>query len=299
MTNMMNKISSNIQFYLYLLGHIEENPKERVPEVNKMLQKLRDSYGIETEDLVSVLDLGCGRLMHTSRILRNYGKKVYALDREYVYESAGLSNWTNSLRYNGLRSFARDFLLDVQGRRKRMQNAIDGLTGGSSSASIETVRNEVENMADVQTSSIDLCISTYLLEHVRNLEMAFAEIRRVLKPGGFTINIIHLFGSLSGDHNMNYQDFNRFPPWAHLRNKTRYRFPWGHLNGFTSAQYVDAFMHYFPSGKYEWGEEDELSRLASSLLSERVLEEIQTTSPHIPREDLLHHKFWLHGKSSY
>jgi len=241
------------------------------------------------------LDLGCGRLMPVSRILRNYGKTVLALDAEYVYELPSVINWANSLRYNGLQSSGRNFLLDIQKHRSKTQDAIDDITGNRIRTKIRILRNGVENMCDVPTSSVDLAISISLLEHVRDVEAAFAEIRRVLRPGGLAANAIHLWGSVSGDHNPEWREFKRYPPWCHLRGRTNFRLPYAILNKFTSVQYIAALRKHFSEVKYEWIEDDELLKFgeARDLLTEEVLGEIRLKNPAMPREDLLYATFIL------
>ena len=46
------------------------------------------------------------------------------------------------------------------------------------------LRNDVTDMTDVATASIDVAFSRSVMEHVRGIETAFSEIRRVLKPNG-------------------------------------------------------------------------------------------------------------------
>lgn len=49
---------------------------------------------------------------------------------------------------------------------------------------IVLLQNDVTNMTDVATASIDVAFSRSVMEHVREVELAFAEIARALKPGG-------------------------------------------------------------------------------------------------------------------
>lgn len=42
----------------------------------------------------------------------------------------------------------------------------------------------LENMSMIDNNSVDLVISSWVLEHVEDAEQVFAEINRVLKPGG-------------------------------------------------------------------------------------------------------------------
>lgn len=48
-------------------------------------------------------------------------------------------------------------------------------------------QNDLTNMVDVATASVDVAYSRSVMEHVRDVELAFTEIHRVLKPGGYYI----------------------------------------------------------------------------------------------------------------
>ena len=49
---------------------------------------------------------------------------------------------------------------------------------------VEYIKSDIGNISTVSDSSVDLVISRAVLEHVENPDAVFAEINRVLKPGG-------------------------------------------------------------------------------------------------------------------
>ena len=61
--------------------------------------------------------------------------------------------------------------------------------------------------------SFDLVVSTAVLEHLDNLEEAFREIHRVLRPGGLSIHFYDPYFSPRGGHGLLVLDF----PWGHVR----------------------------------------------------------------------------------
>jgi len=61
-------------------------------------------------------------------------------------------------------------------------------------------RNDVRDMKDIASASIDLAYSRAVMEHLEEPERAYAEIARVLKPGGkyvFTTPSIYDYGSIA------------------------------------------------------------------------------------------------------
>jgi SAM-dependent methyltransferase len=60
--------------------------------------------------------------------------------------------------------------------------------------------NDVRDMKDIPSGSVDLAYSRAVMEHLENPERAYAEIARVLKPGGvyvFTTPSIYDYGSIA------------------------------------------------------------------------------------------------------
>lgn len=65
--------------------------------------------------------------------------------------------------------------------------------------SMNLFRNDVGAMADIPDNSIDIAYSRAVMEHIDNPDAAFAELARVLKPGGVYIFItpsIYDYGSI-------------------------------------------------------------------------------------------------------
>ena len=65
---------------------------------------------------------------------------------------------------------------------------------------MQLVPNDVRDMKDIPSNSVDLAYSRAVMEHLENPERAYAEIARVLKPGGvyvFTTPSIYDYGSIA------------------------------------------------------------------------------------------------------
>lgn len=75
----------------------------------------------------------------------------------------------------------------------------------------------------LRSGAYDLVASNAVLEHVDDVKKYFAEVHRLLKPGGLSFGLVHNYYSISGGHNLEcaYPDTNPSPrvaPWDHLRD---------------------------------------------------------------------------------
>jgi len=100
---------------------------------------------------------------------------------------------------------------------------------------VSTIANPIEDLFSLEDHSVDLITSNSLLEHVRNLDRALEECRRVLKPGGYMLHFIDL-----RDH----RNFNR--PFTFLRYRSSHweRFltsNQSYTNRLRKSDYLNAF----------------------------------------------------------
>jgi ubiquinone/menaquinone biosynthesis C-methylase UbiE len=100
-----------------------------------------------------------------------------------------------------------------------------------------------------RAATFDVVTSVAAFEHFLAVPTVMDEVQRVLRPGGVFWACVHLFTSLSGAHNIGYQDVpaKRLPkgaePWDHLR---RQRLPFTvPLNRWRRADYADAMAQRF------------------------------------------------------
>jgi ubiquinone/menaquinone biosynthesis C-methylase UbiE len=70
-------------------------------------------------------------------------------------------------------------------------------------------------------TTFDFIYSSWVFEHINDVTMAVGEVNRILKKRGIARIVVHLFPSISGGHNLEWQfpDISRprkAPPWDHL-----------------------------------------------------------------------------------
>ena len=191
-----------------------------------------------------VLDLGCGKSYWLTLLLHSYGADVSGMDTEYVKPGMIPIKYINIWRLNGLERMARTFYWDLVYRRAYYR-ALDTISSFPLSHKGLDLRLLVPPVFPYRDDEFDLVVSHEVLEHIKDVDGALAELRRVMKPGGLTYIYVHLYTSLSGGHSIawKYPDeapSDNVPPWDHLRQNLYPEIPsW--INRWREYQYREAF----------------------------------------------------------
>ena len=151
--------------------------------------KLLDEHASGFRDRV-ILDVGCGdNCLHAFKFLAAGAREVVLCE------------------------ITADQCLSEQMMQKRFDEKKDLLQGmdyKTLCSNIRIVTDPVERLTGIADESIDIIISTSLLEHVYDLEAAFAEMRRVLAPQGCMVHSVDLRDHFFFDHPLH---FLRYAPW--------------------------------------------------------------------------------------
>ena len=195
----------------------------------RALNRLRDrDVGpyLDLESPRDVLDLANGRLQPQLPLLCAAGHRVIGVD---------LANRPSHRPVDLLHRPARWLYRRSLGNQAG--SGVASLVAGSADA------------LPFRDDSFDLVTSIAALEHFMEVPRAFAEVERVLRPGGVAWLCVHLFTSISGGHNVGYVSgpMTRLPagaePWDHLRHRRRpFSVP---LNQWRRHQYLEAFAKSF------------------------------------------------------
>jgi len=208
------------------------------------------------EDLFSsrltILDLGCGFRFPSPSLFAAEGHKAIGVDSLYIVRKPDIREYLRSLRRNKLVETLRFLQLDLMAKRRLYERSLENLSHlVLTHSNFELVVDDVEQLANFSDNSMDLVVSTNVLEHVFTVNKAVEQIYRVLGPGGITAHIIHLFSSLSGSHNPEWQNFARYPAWDHLRSG-KFSLPYSHLNRLKTIDYLNAFSNHFSVVHHEY-----------------------------------------------
>ncbi|MFC2009341.1 methyltransferase domain-containing protein [Chloroflexota bacterium] len=228
--------------------------KDRYKQFKEMLNILAPYIGEVKRK--TILDVGCGELYPFTLLLHNMRNTVTGIDTVYVdVDSPVYKRYWTTIRMDGYKRFVESFLLEILFKKRAFYEQLQNLCDFPlTTNSIDIRHMSVEEM-DFSEKTFDIVISNAVFEHIRNVPQALSEINRVLKPGGIAYAYIHLFTSLSGGHHPNWQDFNKVPPWDHLRQK---KFPLNDcLNRLREHEYISLFQHNFEIIQIKYIEEKE------------------------------------------
>lgn len=195
-----------------------------------------------------VLDVGCGKSMWLTLLLRSVGARVTGIDTEWVEPGQGLAKYGRILRANGLERAARTLVWDALYARPYYRTLARICPFPLRFDDVDARKMSVTEL-DFDDATFDLVVSHEVFEHLSDVEGALRELRRILEPDGLTYIYVHNYTSLSGGHHIawKYPDLEPsrvVPPWDHLRENVAPDIPsW--INRWREHQYRAAFEREF------------------------------------------------------
>jgi ubiquinone/menaquinone biosynthesis C-methylase UbiE len=93
------------------------------------------------------------------------------------------------------------------------QQTLHGFNKSALGSQVQFVVGDIATTTSFPSESMDVVYSSSVLEHVQDLKSAFAEMYRILKPGGAIIHNYSPYFSHDGGHALGIGD----SPWAHMR----------------------------------------------------------------------------------
>ena len=221
------------------LAHVRntgENAAAAVAQFRRAQGQIERHHGRALRGM-RVLEIGCGQRIPNLMMFAACGAAVVGVDVEQV--GGGPWGWLRALRSDGFARVAknafRGLLFDAWYYRR-----LERSFGGALRREGVSVLKADAAALPFPDASFDAVVSFDVLEHVADTGEVLREMRRVLRRSGICINQIHLFASVSGGHNFQWQEpearpSGKVPPWDHLRARTRPEFV--HLNKLRKADY--------------------------------------------------------------
>lgn len=166
-----------------------------------------------------ILDLGCGRfapftlLLHTQNI-------VTGIDIVHVgFNEKPLRRYWSILKEDGVQRFVTRFLSSILLKDRAYYKTLETLCSFSLTKSRPDIRKMNAEDMDFLNETFDIAVSFAVFEHVSNVPRVVSELSRVMKTGGIAYIAINLYASLDGGHHPNWSNFDKVPPWDHLREQ--------------------------------------------------------------------------------
>jgi SAM-dependent methyltransferase len=210
----------------------------------------------DKQDSPRVLDLGCGGRAGVVLALHTLGVPVTGIDYDVVAPRPSLSNWAKIARQNGieraLKTVGRQLLFDTSYYRR-----VQRILGKKLRWDALDVRTMDARHLEFDDGAFSFVFSAAVFEHISDIDRATAELRRVLRPGGYAYILTHLFPSLSGGHALDWADPDEaprvetpVPPWDHLRKQLHPAHVY--LNKLRADDYIKAFGQCFEIAQHEY-----------------------------------------------
>lgn len=139
----------------------------------------------------------------------------------HAYELLGFRASGIDNNYSGLvnRSFLHQHIKDLTGSK------------------VTYLQGDITSQTELSSNSFDVIFSASVLEHISDVAGAFAEMHRLLKPGGIVIHNYAPYFSHDGGHALGIGD----SPWAHVR-----------LNEVEYLRYLNELRPYEASVAADW-----------------------------------------------
>ena len=164
----------------------------------KNLKTSLQSFGVTLIDK-SVLEIGCYNGMKTALLGLENCKSVIGSDVTFYYEKqSDNNNQQVDSHLSKLRNSVLNLFSDEQ------KNIIN--------TKVKFAKDDITH-STLADNSFDIISSWETLEHITDIDAAFANMNRILKPGGFAFHEYNPFFSLNGGHSLCTLDF----PWGHCR----------------------------------------------------------------------------------
>jgi SAM-dependent methyltransferase len=268
------KLLRKLGLYASIVGYSWRHNKDFASENAIFFSRLGKELARHDVDLAGrrVLDVGCGKSHWLTLLLHSAGAETCGIDTEYARAGRGPAKYLGILRQNGLDRMLRTVVWDwtfgvAYYRELRRQSSFPLRFRGLDVRCMDITRTEFPD------HSFDLVVSHEVFEHVPDLKVAARELRRILRPGGFTYIYFHNYASVSGGHSIawKYPDSEpseRVPAWDHLRRNLFPDIPsW--INRKRVMEYRAAFEESFDI--IDW---IALSKEGEALLTPEIRQEL-------------------------
>ena len=170
-----------------------------------------------------VLDVGCGKIAWLTLLLHAFGAEATGIDTERVVAGRGPRAYLALLRETGVERTLRTLAWNVLYGRRYYRALVSHAGCNLENDTLDARVMDAANL-EFPDDSLDLVVTTDVLEHLPDVEGTVAEIARTLKPGGLFWAFVPNYTSLSGGHQIAWKYPDTKPPeevapWDHLRQQ--------------------------------------------------------------------------------
>jgi SAM-dependent methyltransferase len=190
-------------FRPYSEENYRKSLKKRYKQSTKRLGQILDIVKLSNSTLDNkvILDIGCNDGLDSFMLATTHAKKVIGTDITDYY-----INQCNDVQNKKTKS-----LKILLNQRQLISNLFNTKKRFSLDDKVEFIFDDITH-STLNDNSVDLICSWDTIEHINDVDKAFSEMYRILKPGGLMIHEYNPFFAINGGHSLCTLDFL----WGHV-----------------------------------------------------------------------------------
>jgi 2-polyprenyl-3-methyl-5-hydroxy-6-metoxy-1,4-benzoquinol methylase len=233
-----------------------------------------------------ILEIGCGQQLRQCRYFAA-DNRVVAIDLDEIVIGANLPALMRSLWVNGSIRFWKTLARKMAGFDRQFAAELIRQRPSIRGAAPVVIRRDA-SITGLASGSFDCVMSYSVFEHIPEPLAVLEEIFRLLRPGGVSHHVVHLYTSDSGAHDVRTftQDRGGLPYWCHLQADQAYlSAPNCYVNQLTLGQWLALIERACPGATilhFRTSEPGSIAALAAlrarGVLAEYTDEELLTNA---------------------
>jgi SAM-dependent methyltransferase len=282
---LVQRISEAISLLRFYRADVSEQVREHLSQMNAARIAIETTLG-EGLSGKDILEIGPGQQLRQTRYFAA-DNNVVAIDLDEVVEGFKPSALLRTLRTNGPIRFSKTVARKALGIDRRFVAELARQLPSTRISRPKVLRRDA-CATGFSSRSFDCIISFSVFEHLPDPEAVLHEIARLLRPGGVSYHIVHIYTSDSGAHDVRTFVRNRstFPYWCHLQpGKAHLSVPNCYVNKLSLPAWTSLFERCWPAAAIRLLRDSDVKKVAAlaelrahGLLREYADEELLTSA---------------------
>lgn len=266
--NLVQKIFGYRDILNYHRGQTEVFARHDYDVFTRLNREISEYLPVDNTRL-RVLDIGCGQRYPNTLLFSNSDRfEAIGIDTDVV--GPGVSKYVRMVMKNGLERSVKSAIRETFFDQAYFTTLEKAAGKKLSKRNLKILAFDSKRLP-FEDNYFDVIISNAVFEHIEDVEAAIAELVRISKPEAVLYNVIHLYTSLSGGHNLQWANPEKhipdsIPPWDHLREN---KYPTHiYLNKLREQDYKTFFRQYTEILDWQDGVEEGCQLLTPEIRQE-------------------------------